>query len=398
MGLETGTFIDDLVITNPPGSDDKRQGDDHIRLLKTVIRNTIKRASKAFFLPGSVSKSANYTVLDTDENLTIQCDSTAGTFNLSLPALDITRAGWMINVVKASTDMNPVFLVPPGAATINGFTKIRRSVAATVTQVIWTGGTWVASRPFGAPVGSVLEYYGSVLPQGHLWADGAAIVAANYVELAAILGANAPDRRGRVGVGRDNMGGTTAGRVTVGGSGITGTSLLAVGGGENTTLSSVAMLPSHLHGLANTFFGGNLGIGTEIDSAGNGQDHSHGWGVSGGSSGFVQGVNGRFSTYANSQAGYDLTHSHHQNGQTLGPGGGGSGWVGGGLSAGEKETDNGPSLDHVHFIDVGGTTGGRSNGHFHQIFGSTQPAGSATPTPFSNMPPSLVCNMIVVAE
>lgn len=385
MGLETGIFIDDLVITNPPGSDDKRQGDDHIRLLKNVIRNTIKRASKAFFLPGSVSKSANYTVLESDENLTIQCDSTTGTFNLNLPVLDITRAGWTINVVKASVDMNPVFLVPPGAGTINGFTKIRRSVAATITQVIWTGGTWVASRPFGAPVGTALEYYGSVLPQGHLWADGSAIVAANYVELAALLGTNVPDRRGRVGVGRDNMGGTVAGRVTVGGSGITGTSLLAAGGGESTTLST-AMLPSHVHGTISQHFGGSLSIGTEDTN------HTHGWGS--------LGDNGRFGTYSSSVSGYNLDHTHEYLDQQFDarnstqPGGNPPGGVG----TDRQRTTNpaNSSLDHAHLIDVGGNTSVRSAAHAHGISGTTQPTGSGSL--FSNMPPSLVCNAIVVAE
>lgn len=40
MGLETGTYISDLVTTNPLGSDNKSQGDDHIRLIKQVIKNT----------------------------------------------------------------------------------------------------------------------------------------------------------------------------------------------------------------------------------------------------------------------------------------------------------------------------------------------------------------------
>jgi hypothetical protein len=40
MGLETGTYIDDLVATNPAGTDVKSQGDDHIRLLKATIKAT----------------------------------------------------------------------------------------------------------------------------------------------------------------------------------------------------------------------------------------------------------------------------------------------------------------------------------------------------------------------
>lgn len=41
MPLETGTYIDDLVTTNPVGaSDAKSFGDDHIRLIKTVLKNS----------------------------------------------------------------------------------------------------------------------------------------------------------------------------------------------------------------------------------------------------------------------------------------------------------------------------------------------------------------------
>jgi len=40
MGLETGTYISDLIVTNPEGIDNKSQGDDHIRLIKAVLKAT----------------------------------------------------------------------------------------------------------------------------------------------------------------------------------------------------------------------------------------------------------------------------------------------------------------------------------------------------------------------
>lgn len=39
MALETGTWISDLVVTNPPGGDNISEADDHLRLLKTVLKN-----------------------------------------------------------------------------------------------------------------------------------------------------------------------------------------------------------------------------------------------------------------------------------------------------------------------------------------------------------------------
>lgn len=40
MGLESGTLISDLVATNPPFTDKRREGDDHLRLIKGVLKAT----------------------------------------------------------------------------------------------------------------------------------------------------------------------------------------------------------------------------------------------------------------------------------------------------------------------------------------------------------------------
>jgi hypothetical protein len=40
MALEAGTYISDLVVTNPTGTDNRREGDDHLRLLKSTLKNT----------------------------------------------------------------------------------------------------------------------------------------------------------------------------------------------------------------------------------------------------------------------------------------------------------------------------------------------------------------------
>lgn len=55
-----------------------------------------------------------------------------------------------------------------------------------------------------------------------------------------------PDLRGRTSVGKDDMGGTTASRITLAGSGITGTTLGATGGAQTHTLST-AELAVHTH-------------------------------------------------------------------------------------------------------------------------------------------------------
>ena len=40
MPLESGTYIPDLVVTNPAHGDDVNQGDAHLRLVKSCLKNT----------------------------------------------------------------------------------------------------------------------------------------------------------------------------------------------------------------------------------------------------------------------------------------------------------------------------------------------------------------------
>jgi len=47
MGLETATYITDLVSTNPLGTDSKAQGDNHIRLLKEVLKTQFPNLGSA---------------------------------------------------------------------------------------------------------------------------------------------------------------------------------------------------------------------------------------------------------------------------------------------------------------------------------------------------------------
>lgn len=54
MGLETTTYINGLVASNPAGGDDRSQGDDHIRLIKSAIKNTFPNIDGAMTLTDEV--------------------------------------------------------------------------------------------------------------------------------------------------------------------------------------------------------------------------------------------------------------------------------------------------------------------------------------------------------
>jgi len=104
----------------------------------------------------------------------------------------------------------------------------------------------------------------AAIPPGSLLAFGQVLNIADFPSLGAKFGAKyggngvttfgMPNKRGRVSAGKDDMGGTAAGVLTAGGSGIVGTTLGAVGGAEVHTLIA-AELPvtayadsGHAHG------------------------------------------------------------------------------------------------------------------------------------------------------
>lgn len=108
------------------------------------------------------------------------------------------------------------------------------------------------------PVGTTLEYSGSTLPIGFLWEDGSNISRTTYAALFTAIGTTygagngsttftLPDSRGRVAVGRDNMGGTSAARL----SGVIGSTTLGAVGGDQWLMSHSHGLndPSHSHGV-----------------------------------------------------------------------------------------------------------------------------------------------------
>lgn len=49
-GLETSTYIDGLIATNPLATDPSHQGDDHLRLIKSTIKNTFPNINAAMTL------------------------------------------------------------------------------------------------------------------------------------------------------------------------------------------------------------------------------------------------------------------------------------------------------------------------------------------------------------
>jgi microcystin-dependent protein len=187
---------------------------------------------------------------------------------------------------------------------------------------------------------------------------------------------NLPDLRGRTIAGTDDMGNPApANRLTTTYFGTSGIVLGNASGLENTALST-SLIPTHTHDLrSGIVYGGNLGISSEVDAAGNNQDHVHAQG-------------GTFGT-----DGMSVGHDHDYNkitsvSKTSVQAGGGATVVADiGTTA---SATSGASADHTHNVVLSGNTGGRSNGHYHYINGTTQPQGGAGSPAHANVQPTMV--------
>lgn len=193
---------------------------------------------------------------------------------------------------------------------MNGFRVTGSGTAVDANDLVTLGTVRDAM-----PIGVVVDFCGSTPPNGWMLCYGQAISRTAYPECFAALGVkfgsgdgsttfNLPDFRGRASFGVDNMGGASANRVTIAGSGI-GSFVGAVGGLEQIALQ-ISQMPSHNHGGTVTPGGnhqhtqltipvGNAGPGSGVvQSPGNSGtptlsgstnfsgDHSHGINAEGG--------------------------------------------------------------------------------------------------------------------
>jgi microcystin-dependent protein len=135
------------------------------------------------------------------------------------------------------------------------------------------------------PVGAVNAYAGTAAPAGWLLCYGQAISRTTYADLFAITSTtygsgdgsttfNVPDLRGRVVAGQDDMGGSSANRLTNQSGGLNGDTLGASGGSETNTLAT-ANLPAHLH-AAGTLLMPNHGHPARYDNFDDGDQDTSG--------------------------------------------------------------------------------------------------------------------------
>jgi microcystin-dependent protein len=235
MGLESGTFISDLVVTNPAATDGLSQADDHLRLIKNTIKNTFPN------IAGAVDAThTELSVLDGDTTAT-------ATTLADADRLVVNDNGVMAQVALSDLKTYLTANLPITSAMITDGTIQSGDIGdEQITQAK------LAADVIPIPVGSLIPFAGSTAPNGYLLCYGQLVSRTTYSGLFAAIGTTygagdgvttfrLPDLRGRVISGFDAMGGNAASRLTS-----IGTALGDAGGSETHTLTE-SELAAHRH-------------------------------------------------------------------------------------------------------------------------------------------------------
>jgi microcystin-dependent protein len=167
-----------------------------------------------------------------------------------------------ISGATGNTSVNGVFTITVTSTTQFTYTATSNAAVTGSPVYILNPGlkkiTYLNLLAQLVPTGTVNSYAGAAAPAGWLLCFGQAVSRTTYASLFAVIGTtygagdttttfNLPDLRGRVIAGQDDMGGTSANRLTNSlTGGVDGDVLGGTGGNEGNTLIT-SQIPSHTH-------------------------------------------------------------------------------------------------------------------------------------------------------
>ena len=162
MGLETGNYIDDLVITNPTAADPISQGDDHLQLIKKVVKQSFPSVDSAVHAihPSATAPATSLTAglmwFDTSANL-LKIRNEANDAWITLAVSIVTSNS--VDVDAGTVDGAVIGGTTPAAitgTTITGNTRLALATGATVTGI--DNGALGSSATLLATQGAVKTY------------------------------------------------------------------------------------------------------------------------------------------------------------------------------------------------------------------------------------------------
>ncbi len=287
MSLEAASYITQLSESNPTSSDPTQQGDDHIRLIKGVLKSTFPNASGPVYFDSVLAEDDGAIPTNAESGTVYPITAAGGNVSISLPGTPDDR----VEFTFYKSDFTPgIVTISGNGNTINGLTsvvlfkpyqKARFYYSAEVGE--WLGdidevietGTFIdngsatlrnaiiadGTKTLGN-TSSGADFLGNRYRQlyEHLWntyPDGIAPVnggrgltsAADWTGNKRIT---MPALNGYIRVTQDNQGGLTASRVTNAGSGVDATAPGKVGGSQNVTLLRTHLPNVKLTGTTNT--------------------------------------------------------------------------------------------------------------------------------------------------
>ena len=176
MGLESGTYISDLVVTNPTGSDQRYTADDHIRLIKTVLKNTFPNVDGAVTVDeailnsvfaGTSSKTGTFNVTKADHGRLFLLDATSGAFTVTFDTAASLGDGFKVSFMKVDGTANALTLNPNGAEQINWASTLAISDRWERVDVTCTGAVLFASSVTKTvPTGTKMVFRQASAPTG----------------------------------------------------------------------------------------------------------------------------------------------------------------------------------------------------------------------------------------
>lgn len=251
MALEAATYVNDLVTTNPVGaSDPKGQGDDHLRLIKTVLKNTFPNAVGAYTFqstdPSAVEGPA--WILDRFSASPAAADLIGG---IIFRGRDSAAASIdYVNIVGRITD--------PVAGTTDSELGLQVRVAGALTEILTIAGAGIVGVGTGLTALNASNLSTGTVPSGRMAGSYTGITGTGALDAGSIT-----SNFGSINIGADPITAGPASFTTIAGTTGTFTDVLLLINGAQAT-PTVACAANTDMGM---YFPGGTAIAFSVDNA-----------------------------------------------------------------------------------------------------------------------------------